>query len=71
MIECNAKNIYLHLHQKFRMGRCCWFKGALITAGVFIGTFEGDDIRTHNKRFLNMAIILLQRIAEFPYLRSW
>jgi len=23
MTECNAKNIYLHLHQKFRMGFCC------------------------------------------------
>ena len=47
------------------MGCCCWFKSTLITAGVFIGTFEGDDIRTHHKRFLNMAIILLQRLPNY------
>jgi len=37
-----------------------------MTEGVFIGKFKGDDIRTHHKRFLKMAIILHQQIAEFP-----
>ena len=37
-----------------------------MTAGVIIGAFEGDNIRTHHKQFLKMAIILPQLIAEFP-----
>jgi len=37
-----------------------------MTAGVIIGAFGGDNIRTHHKQFLKMAIILLQLIAEYP-----
>jgi len=36
-----------------------------MTAGVIIGAFGGDNIRTHHKQFLKMTI-LLQLIAEYP-----
>jgi len=37
-----------------------WFKTTLISEGLFIGAFGGDNTRTHHQHLLKMTIILLQ-----------